>query len=102
MIANRAISMKRRELFYSLLGVSCIPAFVEAQNKVPTTGDDMTLLKVTPPDVVANGVLRFFNRAEFESFRRFGDVIMPAGDSEPGALSAKAPEFLEFLLSESP
>jgi hypothetical protein len=94
--------MKRRELFYSLLGVSCLPAFVQAQKSTPAPGDEIPSLALTTPDAVASGILHFFSLTEFPSFRRFGDAIMPAAENEPGALDARAPEFLDFLLAESP
>lgn len=90
--------MKRRELFYSLLGVSALPAFLEAQG----VSDSSTVVKLTPMEVVANGTVRFFTPAEFQTFRRFGDLMMPEVESEPGASTARAPEFLDFLLSQSP
>jgi hypothetical protein len=94
--------MNRRELFYSLLGVSSLPAFVQAQNSTPAPGDAVPNLTLLTPDAVASGVLHFFTPQEFTSFRRLADVIVPASDNEPGALDARAPEFLDFLLSESP
>ena len=94
--------MNLRELFYSMLGVSSLPAFVQAQSATPTTGDSIPNLTLLTPDAVASGVLHFFTPQEFASFRRLADVIVPASDGEPGALDARAPEFLDFLLSESP
>ena len=94
--------MNRRELFYSLLGVSSLPAFVQAQSATPATGDWIPNLTLLTPDAVASGVPHFFTPQEFASFRRLADVIVPASDGEPGALDARAPEFLDFLLSESP
>jgi hypothetical protein len=95
--------MKRRELLYSLLGVSGLPAFVQAQQPVtPPATEELPPLQLTHPSQLAEGVLKFFAPAEFAAFRHLGNVIMPAADSEPGALDAKAPEFLDFLLSESP
>jgi len=92
--------MNRRELLYSLLGVSCLPAFVQAQKAAPS--DDFPPLTLTATDAIGSGVLHFFNANEFATFRRFGDVLMPTADGEPGASDARAPEFLDFLLSQSP
>jgi hypothetical protein len=95
--------MKRRELLYSLLGVSGLPAFVQAQQPaIPPATDELPPLRLTNPNEVADGVLKFFTPAEFGSFRRLANVIMPPAEAEPGALDANAPEFLDFLLSESP
>ena len=95
--------MKRRELLYSLLGVSGLPAFVQAQQPaIPPATDELPPLRLTNPNQVADGVLRFFTPSEFVSFRRLADLVMPPAEGEPGALDAKAPEFLDFLLSQSP
>ena len=46
----------------------------------------------------------FFNPQQFAALRKLSDILMPANiapDGTPGALEAMAPEFLDFLLSES-
>jgi hypothetical protein len=95
--------MKRRQLLYSLLGVSGLPAFVQAQQAAtsPAT-EELPPLRLTNANQVADGILKFFTPAEFVSFKKLGNVIMPPAEGEPGAVDAKAPEFLDFLLSESP
>jgi hypothetical protein len=96
-------TMKRRDLLYSLLGVAGLPAFVQAQQPViPPATDELPALRLTAADHVGDGVLKFFSPAEFASFRHLGSVIMPPAEAEPGALDARAAEFLDFLLSESP
>ena len=90
--------MRRRELLYSLLGVSCLPAFLEAQSGAEET----PVLTLTSPDGVAHGLPAFFPRAELATFRHFGKVLVPASAGQPGAIEAGAPEFLDFLLSQSP
>lgn len=95
--------MKRRQLLYSLLGVSGLPAFVQGQQPaIPRATEELPPLRLTDANQVADGVLKFFTPVEFASFRRLGNVIMPPAEGEPGALDSKAPEFLDFLLSESP
>lgn len=89
----------RRELLYSLLGVSSLPGFLSGQDA--SSAADAPLA-VGRAEAVADGVLRFFSAGEFAGFQRLGDLIMPADGNEPGALAAKAPEFLDFLLSQSP
>lgn len=80
-----------------------MPAFVQAQQPaIPPATDELPSLRLTNPNQVADGVLKFFTPAEFVSFRRLADLIMPRVEEEPGAVDAKAPEFLDFLLSESP
>jgi hypothetical protein len=45
---------------------------------------------------------RFFTPAQFSALRRLGDLLMPAGQTSPGALASGAPEFLDFLIGASP
>jgi hypothetical protein len=45
---------------------------------------------------------RFFSAAQFAALRRLSEILVPAGDESPGALEARAPEFLDWLLSQSP
>ena len=49
-------------------------------------------------------MLHFFNPQQFEALRRLSDLLMPSSSTPngaPGALEAEAPEFLDFLLSQS-
>jgi hypothetical protein len=50
---------------------------------------------------VAEGRAKFFGAA-FADFAKLGEILIPAYDGRPGAKEAKAAEFLDFLLSESP
>ncbi len=55
-------------------------------------------------DDAAEAVLHFFNPQQFAALRKLSDLLMPASstpNATPGALEAKAPEFLDFLLSQS-
>ena len=45
---------------------------------------------------------RFFTPAQFSALRKTSDLLMPAMNGAPGALESKAPEFLDFLIGESP
>jgi len=94
--------MNRRELLYSLLGVSSLPAFLEAAQSTPGTDDTPPVFAVSSPETVATGVPVFFAAAEFATFRKLADKILPPDENEPGAIQAEAPEFLDFLLSQSP
>jgi hypothetical protein len=44
----------------------------------------------------------FFTPAQLAALRRLSDIILPAISGAPGALDARAPEFLDFLVSRSP
>ena len=51
---------------------------------------------------VAEPVVRFFTAPQFSALRKLCETMMPAIGKAPGALDARAPEFLDFLLGESP
>ena len=44
----------------------------------------------------------FFTPPQLAALRHLSDIIMPAIGGAPGALDAGAPEFLDFLVSQSP
>jgi len=54
------------------------------------------------PDAGAEPVPRFFSLSQLAALRRLSDLILPTIGETPGALEARAPEFLDFLLGESP
>ena len=45
---------------------------------------------------------KFFTATQFATLRKLGDVLMPRINDAPGAADARAAEFLDFLISESP
>ena len=51
---------------------------------------------------VGRPVPHFFSAAQFAALRRLSDLILPAIGENPGALEAGAPEFLDFLIGQSP
>ena len=53
-------------------------------------------------DVAGEMVPAFFNAGEFAALRKLSDILMPPMRGAPGALDAKAPEFLDFLIGASP
>jgi len=58
-------------------------------------------LRYTVPDAAAEPVLHFFTAQQFAALRKLSDILNPPMNGVPGALEAKAPEFLDFLLSQS-
>ncbi len=54
------------------------------------------------PDVVAEPVARFFTHPEFEALQKLSDVLVPASNGNPGALDANVPQFIDFLIGQSP
>jgi hypothetical protein len=63
---------------------------------------EMPKIEAASPDSVAKPVPHFFSPPQFAALRRLSDIIMPALGDTPGALDAGAPEFLDFLIGESP
>jgi hypothetical protein len=85
--------VNRRAILQALLGLGTAPALqLDAQET----------LALTPADAVAEGSRRFFDDNGFADFRHLGSLLVPAFESRPGAVEAEAPEFLDFLLSQSP
>jgi hypothetical protein len=127
-IAERASAtmptMKRRGFVKALVAVPAVPALVAQQpppagvpaNPAPgipqnptqpveppgRTTAELPKLEITVPDAAAEPVPRFFTPQQFTALQKLCGILMPATKTTPGALDAKAPEFLDFLLSESP
>ncbi|MBY0376225.1 MAG: gluconate 2-dehydrogenase subunit 3 family protein [Bryobacteraceae bacterium] len=80
--------LDRRQALYALLGL--------------TSFDAVGQITLSPAEVVAQGQARFFSKPELESLRALAQALVPAYQGRPGAVEAEAPEFLDFLLSQSP
>jgi hypothetical protein len=59
-------------------------------------------IEVAGPDSASEPMPHFFTPAQFAALQKLSDILMPAGKGTPGALDAKAPEFLDFLIGHSP
>jgi hypothetical protein len=107
--------MQRRKFVRILLSVAAAPRmlFGQQQGKTPLpaaapvpwfTGlNPRTPLPTTEPaDLVAISDLKFFSPAQMRNLQRLCRVMMPAAGVKPGAIEAGAPEFLDFLLADSP
>ncbi len=110
------MNLKRRRFVQTLAAVT--PAIAAAQQPAPSpaggpsqTGpggrggfgmmEDTTKIDVTPADAVARMVTKFFNPDQFAALEKLGAIFMPTMKGAPGAIDAQAPQFLDFLLSES-
>ena len=71
-------------------------------NRTPTAAAAPTKLATAVADEVAEMQPKFFNAAQLSALRRLSEILMPSINGAPSAIDAKAPEFLDFLLSESP
>ncbi len=67
-----------------------------------TAALELPKLEPSIPDVAAEMTPHFFTPAQFATLRRVSEVLMPPVNGKPGALDARAPEFLDFLIGESP
>ena len=70
--------------------------------QTPRQSGAPALLKTTHPDLAAEPYPRFFSNQQFAVLEKLGALLMPALNGNPGALEAKAPQFLDFLISVSP
>jgi hypothetical protein len=94
--------MKRRRFVQSLLTASAAPLAAQ-QNPPPSIQtEDNPKLELSVPEAAADPVPRFFTATQFAALRKLSDLLMPAWNGAPGALDARVPEFLDFLIGESP
>jgi hypothetical protein len=63
---------------------------------------ELPRLDASVPDVAADTTPRFFTQSQFEALKHLCELLQPPLESRPGAVEARAPEFLDFLISESP
>jgi hypothetical protein len=91
--------MRRRRFTQSLLAVPTAAALPTAS---ALWGQEIPKIEFAVPDVGAEPVPHFFSAPQMSALRRLSDLILPAINGTPGALDARAPEFLDFLIGQSP
>lgn len=89
--------MRRRRFVQAIPLLSSAPALLAQSPSKPDPP-----FTIASPDAVAKPVPHFFSAPQLAALRRLSDIVMPAIAGTPGALAAGAPEFLDFLLGESP
>ncbi len=103
--------MKRRAILKSLAvlpAAAVLPAQEPAVPPKPTPSvvEETPRIQASVPDAIAETVPQFFSAEAFSALRRLSDLLMPAvnttSGTTPGALQAHAPEFLDFLIGQSP
>ena len=101
--------MRRRGFVKALAAVPAAPVLLAQQPAAqpapaqpPAPSDEIPALKATVPDAAADMMPRYFTPSQFSALRRVSDLLMPPMNGAAGALDSKAPEFLDFLISESP
>lgn len=111
--------MNRRGFVRALAAVPAVPALIAQQPgpaqpapgipqnstlPVPpptTAASEISKLESSVPDEAAEMMPHFFTQPQFAALRKVCDIIMPSIEGKPGALVAKAPEFLDFLVGQS-
>jgi len=101
--------MKRRHFLQGLAVLPAVPAAFAKQPSRPApeapqaqTTDELPKLEPSVADAAAEMMPRFFSADQFAALRKLSDVLVPSIVGMPGALEAKAPEFLDFLIGASP
>jgi len=82
------------------------PSTPVSETPVPATSSasvvgELPKLESTVADVAAEMRPDFFNAQQFAALRKLSDILMPSLNGQPGALDARAPEFLDFLIRSS-
>src|ERR1700758_463413 len=107
--------MERREVLRAMAVLAITPKWMLAQQNsnaapalpapVPWTlglNPRTPLPHTTSPDEAGRTVTSFFTAKRMATLRRLADVMVPRSEQFPGALDAKTPEFLDFLVGHSP
>jgi hypothetical protein len=94
--------MKRRHAIQALLGTPALSALPTSATAAPQAQTEAPKLISTAGDAVGEPVRKFFSPPQFAALKRLGDLLVPEGENRPGASQAKAAEFLDFLISQSP
>ncbi len=68
----------------------------------PRAGDELPKFDIAVPDAAADMIPDFFTAQQFAALRKLCAILMPAVNKAPGAIEARAPEFLDFLIGHSP
>ena len=99
--------MKRRKFFQSL-AVAPAATVLMAEPQQPLErpqqpqSSDLPKLETAPSEAAAEIVPHFFNAEQMAALRKLSDTLQPPVAGSVGALDAKAPEFLDFLIGQSP
>lgn len=100
--------MKRRRFIQTIaaapaLAVPASSALAQQPaNPQARQASEIPRLETSVSDVAAAYTPRFFTALQFSALRKLSAILMPALGNNPGALEAEAPEFLDFLIGQSP
>src|SRR5437588_846610 len=99
--------MKRRSMLWAL---STLPVgtLLKGQQPVvppkptPAAVEEIPVIEATNADLAGTTVASFFSPGQLAALSRLSDLIVPATNGVPGALAVQAPQFLDFLIGQSP
>ena len=99
--------MKRRKFIQTMaaapaLAASVAPALAQQPANARPAPAEIPKLETSVSDAAAAYTPRFFTALQFSALRKLSAILMPALGNNPGALEAEAPEFLDFLIGQSP
>ncbi len=99
--------MQRRRFFQTLAAAPAAGALLAqqpaaAQQTSSSGSNEIPQLQTTAVDLAGDPVPQFLTPEQYAALRKLSDLLQPAMASMPGALEAKVPEFLDFLISVSP
>lgn len=97
--------MKRRSVFKSLLAAPALAPAAAAQTPPASNApvaDDIFKIDLTVPDAAADPRHKFFSPQQYATLGRLCDLFGPAYAGKPSARQAEVPQFLDFLLAQSP
>lgn len=107
--------MERREFLRAMAVLAITPRWLLAQQNtnaapalpapVPWTlglNPRTPLPETMIADAAAETIPAFFSAVQMATLRHLSDVMLPRTGKHPGALDAKTPEFLDFLIGHSP
>jgi hypothetical protein len=98
--------MKRRKFIQTMAAAPALAVPAAAvpaqQNPQARQAPEITKLETSISDVAAAYTPKFFTAVQFSALRKLSAILMPALGNNPGALEAEAPEFLDFLIGQSP
>jgi Gluconate 2-dehydrogenase subunit 3 len=94
--------MKRRRWLQTVLSAPAVAALPAAAAQEPRPREEFAPLALGTPEPVAERGRAFFTDDEFSALTHLARTIFPSIDGRPGAIEARTPEFLDFLIGQSP
>lgn len=95
--------MKRRHLLQTIVSLPALAAMpAVAQQSNAAEASEHPAIALTAPDGVAANATHFFRADEMAALDRLCVLMVPSTGGQPGAREAGVPEFLDFLVAQSP